>query len=82
MREMEKKPRMGGELGKVMEVEMVSYPELYSAEVQGDKDRNILLHWAKWKPVVTFEVVQVNGDISRMIEFEDWVTVRWDRLLF
>lgn len=33
MREIEKKLRMGGELGEVMEVEKVSYPELYSAEV-------------------------------------------------
>lgn len=40
---------MGAELRKVMEVEKVSYSELYSAEAQGDKDGNILLHCAKWK---------------------------------
>lgn len=33
MGDVKKKPRMGGELGKAMEVEKVSYPELYSAEV-------------------------------------------------
>lgn len=59
MREIEKKLRMGGELGEVMEVEKVSYPEMYSAEVQGDKDGNILLHWAKWKLLVTSEEVLV-----------------------
>lgn len=59
MREMEKKWRMGAELRKVMEVEKVSYSELYSAEAQGDKDGNILLHCAKWKPVMTFEEVSV-----------------------